>query len=145
MFRHWMSNIWPHCSSLAVFTDISSVPQRRTVTSQPLISSLSSRGGRGARGEARTLLSRRGNTHFVTHTHTQRINSSQSKGNDEAVYWSVVSREQHTHGHRNYGDDDFNRDDVGSNGSSWSLTACLFSGTYSRGGRGGAMGRGGMA
>lgn len=39
--------------------DTSSVPQRRTLTSQPLISSLSSR-GRGGRGEARTALIRRG-------------------------------------------------------------------------------------
>uniref|UniRef100_UPI0037E77C1F nucleoprotein TPR isoform X2 n=1 Tax=Semicossyphus pulcher TaxID=241346 RepID=UPI0037E77C1F len=40
--------------------DISSVPQRRLLTSQPLISSMSGRGTRGGRGEARMLLSRRG-------------------------------------------------------------------------------------
>ncbi|XP_041658581.1 nucleoprotein TPR-like isoform X2 [Cheilinus undulatus] len=40
--------------------DTVSVPQRRLVTSQPLISSLSSRGARGGRGDARMLLSRRG-------------------------------------------------------------------------------------
>ncbi|XP_074544263.1 nucleoprotein TPR-like isoform X2 [Halichoeres trimaculatus] len=37
-----------------------SVPQRRLVSSQPLISSLSGRGARGGRGEARMLISRRG-------------------------------------------------------------------------------------
>lgn len=40
--------------------DITGVPQRRMVSNQPLISSLSSRGTRGGRGEVRMLLSRRG-------------------------------------------------------------------------------------
>ncbi|KAM6989175.1 nucleoprotein TPR-like [Tautogolabrus adspersus] len=40
--------------------DSISVPQRRQVTSQPLISSLSGRGSRGGRADARMLLSRRG-------------------------------------------------------------------------------------
>lgn len=42
--------------------DTSSVAQRRPLSGQPLNSSLSSRGGRGGRGEARTTLIRRGVT-----------------------------------------------------------------------------------